>query len=172
MMPKYDLHRHVPPGLDPAQELGWFAGGLGISLLYSLGFLIRYDNEYQSLFVWDGFMKTLDTSAVMPDFVQILGGSLNGFLILALCMVAVAVYHYSYYYQGSKSIYLMRRLPSRWELPRRCLTLPLLGIITCLCIALLLLLIYYAVYMKFTPQACLAPQQWQKLWSAFMGVGR
>lgn len=170
MMHKHDLARHVPPGVNSNQELGWFAGGISISLLYSLGFLIRYANEYQSLFLWDGISKILDTSAIMPDFVQILSGSLSGFLVLALSMAAVAAYHYSYHYQGSKSIYLMSRLPNRWELPRRCLTLPLLGILTCLCVAVLLLLIYYVVYMAFTPRACLAPYQWQKIWSVLLGV--
>lgn len=169
-MHKNSLVRHVPPGVNLNQELGWFAGGIGVSLLYSLGFLIRYGNEYESLFSWDGLAKVLNTSAVMPDFVQILGGSLNGFLVLALCMAAVAAYHYSYHYQGSKSIYLMRRLPDRWELPRRCLTMPLMGILACLCVALLLLLIYYGVYMAFTPRACLAPYQWQKIWSVLLGV--
>lgn len=172
MMRKHNLARQVPLGINLNQELGWFATGIGASLLYSLGFLARYSKEYQSLFLWDGMTKKLDTSAVMPDFVRILGGSLSGLLVLALCMVALAVYHYSYHYQGSKSIYLMKRLPNRWELPRRCLALPLLGIITCLCVALLMLLIYYAVYMAFTPPACLAPQQWQKIWSVLMGVGR
>lgn len=171
MMHKHGWARHVPPGVNLDQGLGWFAGGISVSLLYSLGFLIRYANEYQSLFLWDGLAKVLNTSAVMPDFVQILGGSLSGFLVLALCMAAVAVYHYSYHYQGSKSIYLMRRLPNRWELPRRCLTMPLMGILACLCVALPLLLIYYAVYMAFTPRPCLAPYQWQNIWSVILGVG-
>ncbi|NLW16480.1 MAG: hypothetical protein GX033_02315 [Firmicutes bacterium] len=171
-MLKHKLTHHLPPGVDLERELAWFEGGIFVSLLYSLRFLIRYANEYQSLFLWNGSEKVLNTNAVMPDFVQILGGSLSGFLVLALCMAATAAYHYSYHFQGSKSIYLMKRLPNRWELPRRCLTLPVLGIITCLCIALLLLLIYYAVYMLFTPRACLAPQQWHKIWSVLRGVGR
>lgn len=171
-MLKHKLTHHLPPGVDLERELAWFEGGIFVSLLYSLGFLLRYANEYQSLFLWNGSEKVLDTSAVMPDFIQILGGSLSGFLVLALCMAATAAYHYSYHFQGSKSIYLMKRLPNRWELPRRCLTLPVLGIITCLGIALLLLLIYYAVYMLFTPRACLAPQQWHKIWSVLRGVGR
>ncbi len=168
---KKKLVHYAPPGVNLGQELGWFASGIGASLLYSLGFLFRYSREYQLLFLWDGTAKVLNTSAVMPNFVQVLGGSLDTFLVLALSMAAVAIYHYSYHYQGSKSIYLMRRLPDRWELPRRCLTLPLMGVLACLCVALLLLLIYYAVYMAFTPRACLAPYQWQKIWSVILGVG-
>ena len=169
---KHRLESHVPLGVNLEQELRWFAYGAIASLLYSLGFLFRYVGEYQSLFLWDGISRVLNPSAVMPDYVQILGGSLNGFLVLALCMVALAIYHHAYHYQGSKSIYLMRRLPDRWDLPRRCITLPLLGILACLCVALLLVLIYYAIYMVFTPSACLAPQQWQKIWGALLGVRR
>lgn len=168
---KKKLAHYAPPGVNLGQELGWFAGGIGASLLYSLGFLFRFSRAYQSLFFRDGITKVLNTTAIMPDFVQVLGGSLNTFIVLALSMAAVAAYHYSYHYQGSKSIYLMKRLPDRWELPRRCLTMPLMGILACLCVAFLLLLIYYAVYMAFTPPACLAPYQWQKIWSVILGVG-
>ncbi len=168
---KEKLTHYAPPGVNLGQELGWFVGGISVSVLYSLSFLFRYSREYQSLFLWDGVTRVLDTDAVMPDFVKVLGGSLSIFLVLALSMAAVAIYHYSYHYQDSKSIYLMWRLPNRWELPKRCLALPLMGILACLCVALMLLLIYYAVYMVFTPQACLAPAQWQKIWSVILGVG-
>ena len=82
----------------------------------------------------------------------------------SLCLVLLAAYHYAYHRQGSKSIYLMRRLPSKLELHRRCLTLPIAGILIALLTAFLLLLIYYAVYMNVTPAECLMPGQWQKLW--------
>jgi hypothetical protein len=166
------LERHVPPGVSLVQELGWLAVGGGSGLLYSLRFLGDYLMAYQSLFVWEGTRRILDTSKVMPDFVEVLGNSLNGFLLLALCMLPLLIYHYTYHYQGSKSIYLMKRLPSRWELPRRCITLPLLGVTASLVAALLLLLLYFAVYLAFTPRACLSPGQWQKLWSALVGVAR
>lgn len=164
------LERQVPPGVQVRHELKWFVCGEIASLLYSCGFLFHYWQAYQSLFLRNGLARVLDTSAVMPDFVQVLGGSLVGFLMLALGMTAVVVYHYAYHYQGSKSIYLMQRLPSRWELHRRCITLPLLAVVACLGAALLLLISYFAVYMAFTPRVCLAPQQWQKIWSVLLGV--
>ncbi len=166
------LARLVPPGVSIMQELGWFAGGGVAALLYSFGFFIQYVRGYDSLFSWEGTTRVLDTSKMMPDFVQVLGGSLSGFLILALCATAMVAYHYAYHYQGSKSIYLMKRLPSRWELPRRCITLPLLAVLACLGAALILILTYFAIYMVVTPRACLAPDQWQKLWSVLLGVTR
>ncbi|KPU45624.1 hypothetical protein OXPF_08570 [Oxobacter pfennigii] len=164
------FERYVPPGANVRQELKWFAWGGAVSLLYSFGFLIRYLNDYSSLFLWDGSLRVLDISATMPDFIEVLGSSLIGFLILELCMSAVIIYHYAYHYQGSKSIYLMKRLPSRFELHRRCVTLPVLAVTASLCAALMLLLIYFAIYMAFTPKACLTPHQWQKIWSVLLGV--
>ena len=166
------LERNVPAGLNYRQELTWIAYGGVASLLYSIGFLIRYAGHYQSLFLWVGGSRVLDTNAAMPDFLQVLGSSLSGFFILALSMSALVVNHYAYHHQGSKSIYLMQRLPSRWELHRRCLALPLLAVVACLVVTLLLLLIYFAVYMTATPPACLAPGQWQQLWNALLGVSR
>lgn len=164
------FERHVPPGVNVPQELKWLAWGGAGSLLYSFAFLIRYIDSYQSLFSWTGTSRVLDTAAAMPDFAEVLDGSLAGFLILALGMAAVVAYHYAYHYQGSKSIYLMKRLPSRWELHRRCITLPVLAAASSLCAALLMLLFYFVIYMIFTPEACLAPHQWQKLWSVLLGV--
>ena len=42
-----------------------------------------------------------------------------------LCAV-IAFVHYRSYYNPVKSIYVMKRLPNRWELHRRCLTFPIL----------------------------------------------
>lgn len=169
---KRRLEGNVPAGLNYRQELTWLAYGGAASFLYSLGFLLRYSHHYRSLFLQVGAAQVLDTSAIMPDFVEVLGSGLVGFLILALGMAALVINHYAYHYQGSKSIYLMQRLPNRWELHRRCITLPLLAVIVCLCVALLLLLVYFAVYMTVTPPACLAPEQWQQIWNAVRGVSR
>ena len=68
------------------------------------------------------------------------------------------------YFQDSKSIYTMRRLPSVWELHRRCLTLPVCGMVIGLGTAFVLILLYYNVYIGLTPEICLTPGQWQKIW--------
>lgn len=160
---------YVPAGLDARQELRWIETGLFLSILYSLGFLAFLENHYQALFTRVGGEKVLQEGAVMADFVDILGSGLMGFLIVALCMAALAAYHYFYHYQGSRSIYLMKRLPERWELLRRCATLPLLSAGAALLLAALLLIIYYQIYLLVTPDVCLVPGQWQKIWSTWLG---
>lgn len=163
---KLDLERYAPPGVNWRLELKWLAVGLSASALYSLGFFVTFFSERNSLYSWNGVEKVLCDGAVMPDFAQVLGSSLAGFLIAAFCMAAVLAWHYAYHYQGTKSIYLMRRLPSRWELHRRCLALPLAAALGSLCVDFLLLLLYFGIYMVFTPNLCLTPDQWAKLWNA------
>ena len=159
------IERYVPAGIDYRQEIKWISSGLLLSLLYSFRFLLALRRGYQSLFIMVGSEWILNSSAVMPDFIQLLEHSLIGFPIAALCAAALTFYHYLYHYQGSKSIYLMRRLPDRTELLRRCLTLPLIAAAAALAAATLLLILYFGIYMFVTPESCLAPGQWSKIWS-------
>lgn len=163
---KLDLTRHAPPGYDLKAEKGLFFAGMVLSILYSLfAFGNRFSNHLAELYWINGSTKTLKAGAIMPDFVEILDGTLVGFFVLSACFLAQIAAHYVYHYQGSKSIYTMRRLPSRWELHRRCLTLPVLAAAIFLIMAFAILLIFYAVYMNVTPDVCLTPGQWQKIWS-------
>lgn len=162
---KPDLSRYAPPGLDLKPEKRVFVWGMGLSTLFSLFFLSEFASQRAGLYWTFGAKPTLRPDAVMLDFVDILHPFLMGFLILALCMAAFIPIHYAYHHQGSKSVYLMRRLPDRWERHRRCWTLPLCGVLLCLAAAFVLLLIYFAIYMLATPKACLMPGQWRKIWS-------
>ena len=76
----------------------------------------------------------------------------------ALCLAA---YNYVGFRNGSKSHYLMRRLPDKWEHHRRCLALPLLAILAGLVLIPILIAVYYAIYLHFTPEQCLQPNQWE-----------
>lgn len=164
-MKKPDLQRLVPPGVNAQQELKWMFGGWMLSFFYSLGFTMRYAWEYRYLFTDAmGGPRVLKAYEVMPDFADLLSSHLYGFLIVALCMLGVVLYHYAYHRQGSKSIYLMRRLPDGMELHRRCWTLPVLCAMASVLLAFALLMLYYAIYMFVTPDACLTPGQWGKLW--------
>ena len=161
---KAKLARFAPPGLNLNFDLNFFFTGLACSVLYSLSFLYRFAGARSDLYDHYGAVRRLREGAVMPDFRELLGSALLGFLVLGLCMIPFALYHYAYHRQGSRSIYLMRRLPDRWELHRRCLTLPACGAAVCLLLAAALLLIYFGIYLLATPDVCLTPDQWQKLW--------
>jgi hypothetical protein len=164
-MMRFDLSRHAPPGFVLRPERRFFLAGMACAVLYSLGFLGRFFDARTNLYRYEGTKRVLLPGTLMPDFYVLLDNALIGFVVLALCMLVFILWHYLYHRQNSKSIYLMRRLPKRWELHRRCLTLPLAAVLLCLLAAGLLLLVYYWIYMAATPDVCLTPQQWQKLWS-------
>lgn len=161
---KLNLLRYAPLGMSLKTELAFFIGGLSYSIIFSLLFLQHYMDARSELYIWHLDKRQLIPGAVMPDFITLLDDDFHGFLILGLCMLAFAAYHYFYHYQGSKSAYLMRRLPNKMEWHKRCLALPMGAILISVLTALLLLVIFYGVYMICTPQECLTPGQWQKLW--------
>ena len=165
---KLNIYRYAPLGINLSPERRFFVGGIVCSFAYSLQFLIRYGNSHSSLYTWVRNERVLLPNAVMEDFYILLGSSLLGFAIVALCSLAIIIYHYAYHWQGSKSIYLMKRLPNRLELHRRCLTLPLLAALMSLLVAAILLLAYYGIYVACTPKECFLPGQWQKLWSVLL----
>lgn len=166
---RIDLERYAPVGADGGREARGILLGLGLSAGFGLlAFLPRYFDRRAALYTRQGAQMVLRPGAVMEDFAQLLDWMLLGFAVTAVCMAALAVWHYASHFQGSRSIYTMRRLPQRWELARRCLTLPLLGALGCLIGAAALLLICFAVYNLATPEQCLTPHQWQKLWMIWM----
>ncbi len=169
-----NFNKLAPCGFELKYELRLFLWGMVVSILYGNLFFIRLYNTWYELFEqgWeDGkwVTKGVREGAIMRNFPELLDKALFGFLIVAICMMVFIIIHYGFHYQGSKSIYLMKRLPDKWELHRRCITLPLVGIGICLITAFLLLLLYYAVYMIVTPPECIIENQWQKLWTTWMG---
>lgn len=168
-MKRIDLTRYAPPGIKLEWEKQFFVSGWIMSALYSCGFLIRYFELRSDLYVYrSAGVRELDPARVMPDFYEILDGCLRFYIIFAVCMLLLIVYHYAFHYMGSKSIYTMRRLPNKWELHRRCLTLPIASALILLIPAAVTLLLWFAIYMLCTPEQCLMPYQWTKLWEAIL----
>ena len=155
----------MPPGAPLRPFFEVFFWGLGISVFCSMWFLAKYFDRREELYYTDRFGDIyLRGDAVMPDFVNILSGTMIWFFVLALLMAAFIVYNYGGYYRGRKSIYTMRRLPNRWEMHKRSIVLPVMAALLTLVVAFAVLLIYYAIYMNCTPEQCLRPDQWAKLW--------
>ena len=153
---RINLERYAPAGFPIMQEIKVFIWTLGISAIFSMGFLIRYFDARNELYdITITGQKVLNIDAVMPHMSVLVGNAFIGFYLLSLLALAGAIYHYLFHSQGSKSIYLMRRLPNRWEFHKRCLTLPILAIVAGFLCALLLYLLYYLIYMCCTPTMCL-----------------
>lgn len=167
MRRRLDLEKYAPVGYNWRQELKYFAGGLTGSFLYSLRFPLRLRSAWESLYFYSRVTdeRVLRSGAVMEDFAALIDKCLLAFPLIALCTAFFAALHYAYHRRGCRSDYTMRRLPDRWEMHRRCLTIPVCTALICLIAGFVMLLIYYEIYMLVTPEQCLTPGQWERLWT-------
>lgn len=154
----------APPGIGVGKELQGFFTGLMVTCLLSLTFFNRYSNAKALLYYVQGSKRVLKEGAVMTEFSVVLGDSLNSFWFFCFLLSGVVLWHYLCYRQGSKSFYLMKRLPNRFEIHKRAWTLPLLAVAVTVVVALVVLVFYYEFYMIATPKQCIAPGQWQNIW--------
>ncbi|MDY3239944.1 MAG: hypothetical protein SOW80_07465 [Anaerovoracaceae bacterium] len=161
--------RYVPPDVDVGKQINLFSGQILLASVYGLGcFLLRYLTARSNLYYFTGGQHILRPDAVMPDFTEMTAHMFLFHVILFLILLGRIAGNYASFYRGSKSIYLMKRLPDPMERHRRCLALPLAGTAVIALTALIVLLICYTVYLLFTPAQCLTPGQWQKLWSVIL----
>jgi len=167
-MTTIDLSRHLPCGFPVKTEETILAGMMGVSIGLTIPLFVRILNARDDLFTYHFGQKRIYEGAVMADFIGLVEHAFLGFFLAMLLALILGIYHYAYHYQGSKSIYLMRRLPSAFELHRRCWSVPLAAIVIYAAALILLFLLYFAFYLLITPEGCLAPNQWQKIWSVIL----
>ena len=153
---KFKFDRYFPAGYDPSTELKWALAGWGLSIGWSMCFLFRYFTELQSCLEWEKEYLNPRSGIFIPTFPQLIENCFLGFGIVIAFMIFAAILHYRWHYTGSRSIYLMRRLPDRFELARRCLTFPITAIAICLLTAAVLFFLYLALYAFYTPDRFLA----------------
>ncbi|MBR3769648.1 MAG: hypothetical protein IKL06_03855 [Lachnospiraceae bacterium] len=150
--------KYTPPGIEFTKQMTICLTGISAAFGWSWSFLVKYLTARGELFERTMTGLVVRDGAMMQDFWNLVHedmDSLDGFLVFYLVMIGLMVYHYLYYYQGSKSIYLMQRLPDRWEIHRRNVTLPLVAIVLGVLTEIVVLLLYYAIYMMCTPAQCL-----------------
>lgn len=162
------IKKLAPPGIPLPEELRIWIAGLVLALLWSFRYFLAYGNERSDMYWYDTEtgIRHITKDFVMPDFADLFEGSLSGFYFVAMCVLLAAVYHYLYYSSGgSHALCVIRRLPDRTYLAKTCLTLPVLASLATLMIAFLIMLADFGLYMLMTPEECLRPDQWAKLWS-------
>ena len=159
-MKKWKLHELVPPGVDREKHADRLYTGLLLSTILScMGFAFSIGIHWKRI---QNFTPTTDANYVLSecDFLStllfpLLGVSIFfGFVYVAIAAIILAISYYRGFSQESQSLYLMRRLPDRWEYHRRCWVQPLLSaaaelILFALLIGLCWLLWYFA-----TPAPC------------------
>lgn len=156
----------VPYGLEAGPVLRRMTVSLLGCILLSLRCPFACMEAWDRLYKMEGGRKVLRTGVTMPLFRELVSWSLIGFGLFLAAMAVLAAYYVLYHRQGgSRTDYLMRRLPDRWEYLRRCLALPALGCGAALVLLGVLWTLYFWMYLRFTPAGCL-PEQWTGLWRA------
>ena len=168
---KDKLARLTPPGIRWQTELKLWAWLAGAAAVYSFAFFFELAEEISRLYhtPYPGAARQLREGWMMPYFAELAQGRFRLFPLVLLAMLLTAAGNYLSFFRGSKSIYLMRRLPQRGETARRCLGLPLLLAGATLLLAGLLLLMDYLIYTLAVPSACLAPGQWDMVMDWILG---
>ena len=153
------LARHLPLGIPAEATFRQICIIFGLAITLTLAAPVCILAQYDALYYKEGGKKIFYDGMMMPMFSEII---LPWFLLFGVillgCIIAIVTF-YLYHRQGSMSIYTMRRLPDRWDLHRRCLTVPLLSALLAIVIAALLMALYYAFYCWLVPPRCIVPNQ-------------
>lgn len=149
------MERYAPPGIAISQEASYWLLMMAIATIWCLQFLLRYWECRASLYEIRGQRRVLIEGAVMPAFSDLTMDLFEVFYLVILFCVVLMVYHYYYHYQGSRMMYLMRRLPNKWEVHIRCCVLPIMAVVLSIIYMLVLRILFYAIYILCTPSQCL-----------------
>lgn len=149
----------LPPNVDPGSTLsslnGAFIGGLTGSMLW---FVTKYSRDYQALFTYDSVLrkKTLVAGARIAPFTDYEGCALWLLVYFAIIAAVWAVLLYGSFGRGSRSLYLMRRLPEgRKPLFAYVLRAPVRYMVYGAMLCAVLLGVYYIIWRFITPESCL-----------------
>ena len=157
------LVRLFPLGWPWRETVCWTALALGGAALYALlAFLLRLARAVEQLYARDMFGGRLELipGSTVPPFPQLFGGGLFWFWVAGLCLVLLPLLLCLWHWRGSRSIYLMRRLPRRGELPRRCLAGPALLLVLTLLAAAAAVGLCALCYRSLTPAGHLPADAW------------
>lgn len=149
------LQALLPPNVSAGTTRMAIIGSLVLGTLISgVDFLARYGK------VWDaiqtarhiGDILPVYANVQMPPFLRMADTTLVVFGILIALALAFSALCYASFYQGSRSIYLMRRMPDGQATLRRWIwTVPLRWALLNLAMAIVLLTIFFLVWRFKTP---------------------
>lgn len=149
------LEKYAPPGIGVEKQVIGFIAGLVIATLHSMLFLVRYSEARQALYESVGTKQKLIQGAIILDFDILTGTVFWSFYLMGIVTLLTIIFFYFYYYDGSKMMYLMKRLPDKTEVYRRIVTLPIAGVVILTIWMGILKMLYFAIYILCTPSQCL-----------------
>lgn len=162
---KYKLKNYLPIGVNAVGIISAIIISLVLSIVIaSFSFLRDYHLYLKSLYRYQTISpENLLADQTMVPFVILIERKLLLFTLFILTMIALIIYNYRWHYIGSNSAYTMQRLPQKYALHGRCLTVPVIAIISALVVMVLLLFCYYQYYWRITPHSNLELQQFNDL---------
>lgn len=152
-MKKYKLQNFHPMTIDVRISLIRYYTVIALVTFVSfIMFVLDYLKEYNKIYYYRNSIKVHDITPI-KSFKDILLDSdcMVGFLIIIVLLIACIFVFYLSHKQGSKSIYLMRRLPKKYEFLIRCITLPLLGVLCTVVIRFIFWCLCASIYYGMTP---------------------
>lgn len=165
---KRKLKSCLPPGTELKSELIVCLALWAIVVGISMSFLSEYREAYEELYWGSGSSRTLMSGARMADLDTLLAGKFIGIYVLFAGCVVLTVLHYMSFYKDSRSIYVMKRLESPFELHKRCLVLPLICLLAGILLTLFTMWIYLMIYYNFTPKECLPSEIHFIIWRSIV----
>ena len=163
------LSELAPPGVRLRRELSFYAlAWLLFVLILSAGYLSALQSALRALYRYEGYARVLIPGAKLPPLSALLDRRFSGFWGYAVFSSGMALAHRLSFSRDSKSIYLMKRVKSAWELPVRCAALPLLALLAGLLLCLALLGVYTLLYFRAAPAGTLPPQTSFSIWRVFL----
>lgn len=155
------LSRLFPLGWPWQNEIMAAACALALSALTALSlFAYQFGKALDSLYYGTRPYRQLAPGTMVPPYPQVLGSALLGFGLVALCLILMPIGHFLWHRWGSRSDYLMRRLPRRQELAKRCIAGPALLLVITILTGLVLFGLFFIWYQAATPAGHLPPDVW------------
>lgn len=152
---KERIAKLYPPGYEWREELISAAVLLGLAFFISWQYLFRLGQMTQSFYYIYKGERFLRPDAAAKSFMELWRGSFLGFLLPLVFLTAMAVWHYVCYWRGSKSIYVMRRLPKRGVVFGSCVMGPALCAALLAFAAAALWMLYLGLYWLTVPAECM-----------------
>ena len=150
------LKKYYPPGYDYAKEWGSIILCFVIGTIFSMAlFFIELTNVMNWLYDTVLGERTLMKGAIAQPFIELMEGQLVCFAPLFIFILIMMFYHYAYYYQGTKSIYVIRRLSSKKYVIKSCIEGTCAGVVIGLAGIWILWILYYLIYQLAIPSECM-----------------
>ncbi|MDD6315436.1 MAG: hypothetical protein PUB63_00235 [Clostridia bacterium] len=163
------LRALLPVGMDAKLINRWLLAAFIAAFLLSLGAPLQILSQRDHLFTVVGGVRVYQPGMMMPDYHALAPHWLVLFPAIALSMPLLSAWFYFQHWQDGRSIYTMRRLPDRWELHRRCLTVPVAAALLALLMGFGLLMLYYLFYLAAAPEGSVSPGQLHILFDELTG---